>query len=85
MLKKEMLEAIYTDNMLKATRYYLGWLRKKDIEIAYEMAKAVSRTKARQYLEVCIRCNRRKNLKRLDLDELKYIQHDREVIEGMVK
>ena len=84
MLKKEMLEVIYTDNMLKAERYYLGWLRKKDIEIAYEMAKTVSKTKARQYLEVCIRCNRRK-LKRLDLDELKYIKHDIEATEGMVK
>ena len=85
MLKKEMLEAIYTDNMLKAKRYYLGWLRKRDLEVAYEMSKILSNTKAREYLEICIRCNRRRGLKRLDLDVLKYIKHDVEAIEGMIK
>lgn len=86
MLKMHILQEIYTPNMLKAKIYYLGYLRKVDIIQAYEIMLVTSKTQARDYLDTCIRLNRnRYNMKRLDLNTLKYIEYDREVIERMFK
>lgn len=86
MLKMQMLEQIYTPNMLKAKMYYLGYLRKVDIIQAYEIMLATSKTKARVYLDTCIKLNRnRYNMKRLDLNTLKYMEYDNEVIERIFK
>lgn len=71
MLKMQMLEQIYTPNMIKAKRYYLGYLRKHDIDNAYNMMMVSSRTQARNYLDVAIFNNKVNKLKRMDLSKLK--------------